>query len=78
MEAQQLLEQIKNLVGELESITKRNLHYGMLDFGEWASSKLPQLTDTIGDLEHVLNSDYPDQQLILNAEIEKEIEELSA
>lgn len=78
MQAQQLLQQIKSLVGELDDISNRNFKHAATDMTEWLETKLPQLTDTIGDMEYVLDSDYPDQQLILNAEHEKAIEELSA
>ncbi|WP_010276535.1 hypothetical protein [Paenibacillus senegalensis] len=78
MQAQQLLQQIKSLVGELDEIKDRKLQYAMVDLTEWLDNKLPQLTDTIGDMEYVLNTEYPDQQLILNAEFDKAAEELSA
>jgi len=73
MNTQQKLAVARNLVAELYDIRKRPFHYAVEDLSAWLSLKLDRLGILLDEIDQDFEPQQPDQQLILNHEIEESI-----
>ncbi|NOU95617.1 hypothetical protein GC093_20635 [Paenibacillus sp. LMG 31456] len=70
---QQKVDALRTLINELHEIKGRSFTHGALDMILWMDSKLELTAQLLNELSVELNSEYPDQQRILNRELEESV-----
>lgn len=72
---QHKVSEVRLLLSQLHDIRKAPIQYAISDLSKWMGHKLDRVSFLMDEIEIEIEADHPDQQRILNAEIENSIEE---